>query len=121
MRITKSQLKQIIKEALEGHYPDYPTGMFDPSVADDFPEGWTHERYAQVDEIETELLNFMREILPDHLTGKEKHFLHLDLEDDLGRLANKVQQGADMRVAYEKIVMLVQANLPERDEEEFYI
>ncbi len=120
MKITKSQLKEIIKEALEGHYPDYPEGMFWED-ADDFPEGWTHERYAQVDEIETELLNFMKEILPDHLTPKDKNFLYRDLEDELGRLANKVQQGADMRVAYEKVVMLVKTNLPERDEKEFYI
>jgi len=99
MKITKNYLKEIIKEAIE----DYPENMSDEEES--FPPGWTHERYAQVEEIETRLMEYA------------KYLFEADIEEAIGRLANKVQQGDDEETAKRKVEMMVNVRI--EDEEEY--
>lgn len=102
MKITKNSLKEIIRKTIED-YPDYPKNMSDEEES--FPPGWTHERYAEVEEIETRLMDYA------------KYLFELAIEEPIGRLAAKVQEGADEETAKRKIGMMVNVRI--QDEEEY--
>ena len=112
MKITKAKLKQIILEALEGHFPDYPMGQFEEDP-EDFPEDWDHQRYAETDKIDRELNAYAKSIFPDFLNPDQKLNLYADIEDEIMNLAGKVQQGGDIEAAKGKIPMIINAAVPQ--------
>ena len=131
MKITRSQLKQIIKETIKEGWEDLPNEYKKEYTAMD-PEGpWadtfeepalTPEEYMNLENVEQELLQYARSLYPPEYSREKRDSLELDIERELEILAKAVVEDPNlMDLAKEKVDLAVTANLPERDEEEFYI
>ncbi len=131
MKIRRSQLKQIIKETIKEGWEDLPAeyrkeyGAMDPEGpwADTFEEpALTPEEYMNLENVEQELLQHARSLYPSEYSREKRNLLELEIERDLEILAKAVVEDPNlMDLAKEKVDLAVTANLPERDEEEFYI
>jgi hypothetical protein len=131
VKIKRSQLKQIIKETIKEGWEDLPdeykkeyTAM-DPEGpwADTFEEpALTPEEYMNLENVEQELLQYARSLYPPEYSREKRDSLELDIERALEILAKTVvEEPTLMDMAKKKVELAVTANLPERDEEEFYI
>tara|TARA_Y100000034_G_scaffold131192_1_gene191419 strand:- start:576 stop:974 length:399 start_codon:yes stop_codon:yes gene_type:complete len=132
MKITRSQLKQTIKEVIKEGWEDLPAEYRKEygGMAPEHEEGFfgdedpalTSKEYMDLENVEQELLQHARSLYPPEYTREKRDLLELDIERDLEILAKAVVEDPNlMDLAKEKVELAVTANLPERDEEELYI
>ena len=131
MKITRTQLKQIIKETIKEGWEDLPREYREKYTAMD-PEGpWadtfeepalTPEEYMNLENVEQELLQYARSLYPSKYSREQGDLLERDIEKEIEILAKTVvEEPTLMDMAKKKVELAVTANLPERDEEELYI
>ena len=122
MKITRTQLKQIIKETIKEGWEDLPAeyrkeyGAMDPEGpwADTFEEpALTPEEYMNLENVEQELLQHARSFYPSEYSKEQRDLLELDVEGEIEILAKTVvEEPSLMDMAKKKVELAVAANLP---------